>query len=138
MPVNRNGDRRWSVPVRGVEEESDSEDDDDAAFVHGMEVIGRHLAMPPAMEEDSDDIIIGVTISAVAQPKLSYVEHDEICCFCWDDVDHNGKYYLSECKHIYCGECIAKVELNKCTRCNQDLKSVDRIVAVKVKIEDLD
>ena len=66
----------------------------------------------------------------MATATTMYVDEDEICCLCFDEVEDGHTYYCPPCGHLYCYLCMDQHELlNRCTRCNQNF-----MVASPVKV----
>ena len=120
----------WRRPIDYTGFFSIEDDDDYSSLYYSDEDDGE-----PEDEEDEDSVIIGVTITN-EPPVLTCVTPDDICSFCLEAVTRGKTYYLSECKHLYCGECIGIAQLNQCTRCTLPLTKASPVNIIYVKVED--
>lgn len=87
-------------------------------------------------EPEDDDVIIGVTVTDRKPVPTCVTTDNDICNFCLDTVKRERIYYISECNHLYCGDCIKIAQLNECTRCTQPLLKAHPTNIVYPKMED--
>lgn len=80
-------------------------------------------------KEDDDDVYENRRLGL----QTVTVDSEDTCCCCLAALVEGQTYYMAECGHLFCYQCMFDYKLlNRCGRCNQVFMSA---VPVKIVVE---